>query len=110
MRAAISYEAGKPLVIEKITIQPPKENEIRIKVSSCAICQSDQHYLSGAWSGLPFAVIELPLKNKVVSVNFSSWTKLTLNSPIIDSRMLLSKIWILTVSLSIFFIINFCSS
>ena len=57
MRAAISYEAGKPLVIEKITIQPPKENEIRIKVSSCAICQSDQHYLSGAWSGLPFPVI-----------------------------------------------------
>ena len=45
------------LVIEEINIQPPQDDEIRVKVRSCAICQSDQHYLSGAWSGLPFPVI-----------------------------------------------------
>ena len=57
MKAAICYEAGKPLVIEEIKIQPPQDDEIRVKVRSCGICQSDQHYLSGAWSGLPFPVI-----------------------------------------------------
>ena len=57
MKAAICYEAGEPLVIEEIKIQPPQDDEIRVKVRSCGICQSDQHYLSGAWSGLPFPVI-----------------------------------------------------
>ena len=52
MKAAICYEAGEPLVIEEIKIQPPQDDEIRVKVRSCGICQSDQHYLSGAWSGL----------------------------------------------------------
>ena len=61
-------------------------------------------------SDFPFAVMELPLKNKVVLVSFSSCFKLALNSPTIDKRMLLSKILIFTVSLSIFFIISFCSS
>ena len=37
MKAAICYEAGKPLVIEEINIQPPQNDEIRVKVRSIVI-------------------------------------------------------------------------
>ena len=36
-RAAVAWEAGKPLGIEEVEVAPPKEGEVRIKVSWC--CQ-----------------------------------------------------------------------
>ena len=32
-RAAVAWEAKKPLVIETIQVEPPKQGEIRVKVS-----------------------------------------------------------------------------
>ncbi len=57
MKAAVSYGAGQPLVVEEVTVASPGEGEVAVQVGACAICQSDLHYLSGAWPGKPFPVI-----------------------------------------------------
>uniref|UniRef100_A0A0H5FSE0 Uncharacterized protein n=1 Tax=Leucosporidium scottii TaxID=5278 RepID=A0A0H5FSE0_9BASI len=40
---AVAWEAGKPLTLEEITVDPPKKDEVRIKVLYTALC----HTLSG---------------------------------------------------------------
>src|SRR5512136_2249027 len=47
MKAAVCYELGKPLVIEDIKIDPPKEGEIKVKMAATAICHSDIHGIRG---------------------------------------------------------------
>jgi S-(hydroxymethyl)glutathione dehydrogenase/alcohol dehydrogenase len=47
MKAAVGYEPGKPLVIEDITIDPPKHREVKVKIAATAICHSDIHALKG---------------------------------------------------------------
>jgi len=51
MKAAVCYEFGEPLVIEDIVLDPPQSNELRVKLSACAICHSDILYMDGAWGG-----------------------------------------------------------
>ncbi|KAL6940391.1 S-(hydroxymethyl)glutathione dehydrogenase [Hanseniaspora vineae] len=46
--AAVAYEANKPLTIEKITVEPPKTHEIRVKILDSALCHTDAYTLSGA--------------------------------------------------------------
>ena len=56
MKAAVCYEFGHPLIIENIKIDEPKQQEIKVKLISCAICHSDIHYMDGAWGGVLPAV------------------------------------------------------
>jgi S-(hydroxymethyl)glutathione dehydrogenase/alcohol dehydrogenase len=51
MRAAVCRAFGEPLVIEEIEIDAPNPGELRIEIAACAICQSDIHFLDGAWGG-----------------------------------------------------------
>ncbi|KAJ3129391.1 NAD/NADP dependent alcohol dehydrogenase [Nowakowskiella sp. JEL0407] len=56
-RAAVAWEAGKPLSIEEITVDPPKAGEVRIKVIASGVCHTDAYTLSGADSEGVFPVI-----------------------------------------------------
>jgi len=47
MKAAVLYEAGKPLVIEDIKLAPPKAGEVRVKVAANGACHSDLHVMTG---------------------------------------------------------------
>ena len=47
MKAAVLYEAKKPLVIEEIELDPPKAGEVLIKMSATGVCHSDVHYYTG---------------------------------------------------------------
>lgn len=38
-------------MIEEIRIAAPRAGEIGVRLAACAICQSDIHYLEGAWGG-----------------------------------------------------------
>ena len=51
MKAAVCYEFGKPLVIEEIKIDPPKQGEVKVRLGATAICHSDVYIVSGAWGG-----------------------------------------------------------
>ncbi|HYW75961.1 MAG TPA: S-(hydroxymethyl)glutathione dehydrogenase/class III alcohol dehydrogenase [Gammaproteobacteria bacterium] len=47
-RAAVAWEAGKPLSIEEIDVADPKAGEVRLKVVATGVCHTDAYTLSGA--------------------------------------------------------------
>ncbi|XDG04267.1 hypothetical protein ABKA04_003882 [Annulohypoxylon sp. FPYF3050] len=46
-KAAVAWEAGKPLSIEEVEVAPPKAHEVRIKVLYTGVCHTDAYTLSG---------------------------------------------------------------
>ncbi len=47
-RAAVAWEAGKPLTIEEIEIGEPQAGEVLVEVKATGICHTDAYTLSGA--------------------------------------------------------------
>jgi S-(hydroxymethyl)glutathione dehydrogenase/alcohol dehydrogenase len=48
VRAAIAYEAKKPLVIEEVDLEGPKAGEVLVQLAATGICHTDDFTLSGA--------------------------------------------------------------
>ena len=48
VRAAVAHEAGKPLAIETVELQGPREGEVMIEIKATGICHTDAFTLSGA--------------------------------------------------------------
>ena len=46
-RAAVAYEAGKPLAIETVTLNSPKEGECLVEIKATGICHTDEFTRSG---------------------------------------------------------------
>jgi len=47
-RAAVAYAAGKPLVIETVNLDGPKEGEVLVEIKATGICHTDEFTRSGA--------------------------------------------------------------
>ena len=47
-RAAVAWEAGKPLSIETIQIEGPKAGEVLVEIKATGLCHTDAYTLSGA--------------------------------------------------------------
>ncbi|KAA2213512.1 S-(hydroxymethyl)glutathione dehydrogenase/class III alcohol dehydrogenase [Teichococcus oryzae] len=47
-RAAIAWEAGKPLVVEEVDLEGPREGEVLVEVKATGLCHTDKYTLSGA--------------------------------------------------------------
>ncbi|KAL6522144.1 alcohol dehydrogenase [Orobanche minor] len=43
-KAAVSWEAGKPLVIEEVEVAPPQKMEVRIKILFTSLCHTDLYF------------------------------------------------------------------
>jgi len=56
-RAAVAWEAGKPLVIETIEVAPPKGGEVRIKMVAAGVCHSDMTYWNGCYENDAFPAV-----------------------------------------------------
>ncbi len=50
-RAAVCHAFAAPLTVEEVTLDPPGPDEVRLRVTACAICHSDVAYAAGAWGG-----------------------------------------------------------
>jgi S-(hydroxymethyl)glutathione dehydrogenase/alcohol dehydrogenase len=48
VRAAVAWEAGKPLSIETVQLEGPKGNEVLVEIKATGICHTDKFSLSGA--------------------------------------------------------------
>ncbi len=46
-RAAVAWQAGRPLVIEEIEVAGPREGEVLLKISASGVCHTDAYTLSG---------------------------------------------------------------
>ncbi len=47
MRAAVLYEPGKPLVVEEVDLESPRQGEVLVKIVATGVCHSDLHYIKG---------------------------------------------------------------
>ena len=47
IKAAVAFEAAKPLVIEEIELAPPKAGEVLVKLAATGVCHTDAYTLSG---------------------------------------------------------------
>jgi len=47
-RAAVAWEAKKPLQIEQVQIAPPKAGEVLVRLVATGVCHTDAYTLSGA--------------------------------------------------------------
>ncbi len=47
-RAAVAWEAGKPLEIVELDLESPKEGEVLLKIVATGVCHTDAFTLSGA--------------------------------------------------------------
>jgi S-(hydroxymethyl)glutathione dehydrogenase/alcohol dehydrogenase len=48
VRAAIAYEAAKPLVVDTVELAGPKAGEVMVELKASGICHTDKYTLSGA--------------------------------------------------------------
>ncbi len=48
VRAAVAYEAGKPLEIETVRLDGPREGEVLVEIKATGVCHTDEFTLSGA--------------------------------------------------------------
>ena len=46
-RAAVAFEAGKPLQIVEIDVAPPRKGEVLVRISHTGVCHTDAFTLSG---------------------------------------------------------------
>jgi S-(hydroxymethyl)glutathione dehydrogenase/alcohol dehydrogenase len=46
-RAAIAWEAGKPLAIEDVEVEGPKDGEVLLQIKASGVCHTDAYTLSG---------------------------------------------------------------
>ena len=56
MKAAVLYEANKPLQIVDLEQQGPQGGEARVKVMATGVCHSDWHVMNGDWP-LPLPMV-----------------------------------------------------
>ncbi len=47
-RAAIAFEAGKPLEIVEVDLAGPQEGEVLVEIKATGICHTDEFTISGA--------------------------------------------------------------
>jgi S-(hydroxymethyl)glutathione dehydrogenase/alcohol dehydrogenase len=48
VRAAVAFEAGKPLQVEIVQLEGPKAGEVMVEIKATGICHTDEFTLSGA--------------------------------------------------------------
>jgi S-(hydroxymethyl)glutathione dehydrogenase/alcohol dehydrogenase len=55
-KAAVLYEPKKPLVIEQVELDAPKDHEVLVRMASSGVCRSDYHAMVGEWT-MPLPMI-----------------------------------------------------
>ena len=46
-RAAVAYQAGKPLEIENVDLEGPQAGEVLVEIMATGVCHTDAFTLSG---------------------------------------------------------------
>jgi S-(hydroxymethyl)glutathione dehydrogenase/alcohol dehydrogenase len=49
MKAAVFHGANKPLTVEQIDIDEPREHEVLVRTVATGVCHSDLHFAEGLW-------------------------------------------------------------
>ena len=49
MRAAVLQQSGEPVTIEDLSLDEPKQGEVRVRILASGVCHSDLHVRDGEW-------------------------------------------------------------
>ena len=49
MKAAVLFKPNEPLQVVECELDPPKAQEVRVKMRASGVCQSDWHVMNGDW-------------------------------------------------------------
>ncbi len=63
MRAMVLEQPGRPLVLKRVPVPLPAENDVLIKVDACGVCRTDLHVFDGE---LPRPKLPLILGHEIV--------------------------------------------
>lgn len=47
VRAAVLYEFGRPLVVEEVRLDPPRQGEVQVRFAASGVCHSDLNTING---------------------------------------------------------------
>lgn len=47
MKAAVLYEVGKPLRVEDVDLDGPRDGEVLVRIGAAGVCHSDYHFMKG---------------------------------------------------------------
>ncbi|MEE3287915.1 MAG: Zn-dependent alcohol dehydrogenase [Pseudomonadota bacterium] len=50
IKAAVLYEPNKPMAVETIDLDEPREGEVLVRIAAAGVCYSDYHIMIGEWS------------------------------------------------------------
>lgn len=56
-KAAVLYELHKPLVVEDIDVDDPKEGEVLVRVVASGVCHTDQSFIDGYQPWVPLPIV-----------------------------------------------------
>jgi S-(hydroxymethyl)glutathione dehydrogenase / alcohol dehydrogenase len=57
MRASVLFEQGKPLQVEELELEPPREGEVLVRMVASGVCHSCLHAADGSWKGVPVPIV-----------------------------------------------------
>jgi Zn-dependent alcohol dehydrogenase len=57
MRASVLFEQGKPLQIEELELEAPREGEVLVRMVASGVCHSCLHAADGSWKGVPVPIV-----------------------------------------------------
>jgi S-(hydroxymethyl)mycothiol dehydrogenase len=56
-RGLVYAAAGRPPLVEEITVDPPGAHEVVVRIEACGVCHTDLHVIeTGGW-GMPFPIL-----------------------------------------------------
>ena len=67
-KAVICREVGMPVVVETVTVEPPRHGEVTIKLSACGVCHSDLSVTTGTLPLPPPVVLGHEGAGEIVAV------------------------------------------
>ncbi|KAK7350876.1 hypothetical protein VNO77_09907 [Canavalia gladiata] len=67
-KAAVAWEAGKPLVIEEVEVAPPQANEVRLKILFTSLCHTDVYF----WEAKAAEGARLAGASRIIGVDLNS--------------------------------------
>jgi Zn-dependent alcohol dehydrogenase len=57
MRASVLFEQGKPLQVEELDLEAPREGEVLVRMTASGVCHSCLHAADGSWKGVPVPIV-----------------------------------------------------
>src|SRR3989441_6975701 len=67
-KAALGRERNKPVVVEEVTVEPPRRGEVTVKLGACGVCHSDLSATNGTIPMPPPLILGHEAAGEVVEV------------------------------------------